>query len=693
MKKLIALFFCLNIFSIIADAQTSAVSRCQSTEAMNLHFKKHPELKQQFDNYQASIKANNSSKRLAVANYTIPVVFHVLHLNGSENISDAQVIDAVNSLNTDFAKLNADTANTLAIFQPIASSVSIRFELAKKDPNGVCTSGIIRHFDTDANWDDQSPTLYQHTWDPSMYLNVYVVKSITMSSGFSAAGYTYLPGSWGFGAPEDAIVMLHSYTGRIGTSTPFHSHVLTHEVGHWLNLLHVFGWNSCAVDCNNDDFVNDTPNTPGYLSCPSVFDHCTPGVPENYQNFMDYSYCSTMFTNDQAFRMESAVQSGIVGRDNLGSVTNLAATGINPTIQCAPYAQFTSDKQIICAGQSISFTDQSNTGTPTSWNWSFAGGTPNVSSVQNPTVTYNTPGTYSVQLISGNNIGNSAPEIKIGYITVFGSATTTNLMEGFETASLPNSIWTVKNTSANNTNWQQTSFAAATGSKSAFVSENAGPGSTVDLLSPTFDLSSMGNVIFSYKWAAAERDLSTTTSCDVFNVSVSTNCGVSWSPKIIRNIKSSTSGVSGVVNGNFYPTASQFNQEFINLSSVSTSPNVLFRFRLTTENGLSNNFYIDDINISTVTNIANNNTSLSNLFIFPNPSDDKLFINFDLNENKNIQITLHDVLGKSVKSISNKNYTQGSQKIEIPVNDITPGIYFLTIDIDGEAINHKIIIR
>lgn len=104
MRKAI-IILSLYIIPCILLSQTSSISRCQSTEAMNIHFQKHPELKLQFDNYQTSV--NNSiinSKLTTTTNYTIPVVFHILHLNGSENISDAQVEDAVNNLNIDFSK-------------------------------------------------------------------------------------------------------------------------------------------------------------------------------------------------------------------------------------------------------------------------------------------------------------------------------------------------------------------------------------------------------------------------------------------------------------------------------------------------------------------------------------------------------------------------------------------------------------
>ncbi len=695
MQKIITVLFALYLATQFSIAQTS---RCASSEATDMHFKKHPELKQQFENYQQNFNnqlnnGNTSSKLLTTANYTIPVVFHILHLNGSENISDAQAADAIRVLNIDFAKKNADTANTLPVFRPLADSVAIRFVLARKDPNGNCTSGIVRYFNSDANWNDASPTLYAQGWDPTKYLNIYVVKTITMSSGFSAAGYTYLPGSWSLGSPEDAIVILHNYTGSIGTSTAFNSHVLTHEVGHWFNLLHVFGWNPCGVDCNNDDFVNDTPTTPGYLNCPSVFDICTSGVPENYQNFMDYSYCETMFTKGQATRMETAAQSGIVGRNNLWSATNLSATGISPTVACPPTALFKSNVQMVCAGQSVSFTDLSNVATPTSWSWSFEGGTPNVSSVQNPTITYNNPGTYSVQLISGNSVGNSFPEIKTGYITVLSPPITSNLTEGFEGTPLPNSTWLLKNVSPNNTDWAQTNITAATGNNSAYISENVSPGSTVDMYSPSFDFSAMPNLAMTFKWAGAERDTTTHSSYDSFSIFFSTNCGATWTPRFSKTIKMPAVGVNGIVDGSFYPTPSQFRQEVITIGGLASSTNILFRIRFMSESGLSNNFYIDDINLTSITSLKEKYNSLLNLSVFPNPAHDNISVAFDLLEDKKVEIIMQDVLGRAVKTIHKQSLPVGNYEEKISVSDLSKGIYFIKVNVNDLTATQKIVIQ
>ncbi len=681
----------------IFSQQTKPVNQhwCGSVEAMEAHFEKHPELKQQFEASQITLteaqELTQSVLKTAAVDYTIPVVFHVLHQNGIENISDAQIHDQMAIFNRDFNLQNADTSAVIAPMKNLIGNVHFTFVLAKLDPNGNCTSGIDRFFDIKTNSWEGNYQDYIYTWDPTKYLNFYVVKSI--ESG--AAGYAYYPGSLGTGSPMDGIVILQDYVGSIGTGNVNQSRALTHEVGHWFNLQHVWGnTNNPGVACGNDA-VNDTPVTKGFTSCSTLAASqiCTPGISENYQNYMDYSYCCKMFTNGQVARMTNAINSSNGGRNNLASVSNLAATGITPPVQCAPAALFKSDKQLICVGQSIAYTDQSNISTPTSWSWVFEGGLPNMSSVQNPTITYNSPGTYSVQLISGNSVGNSNPTVKIGYITVLPAPVANTLYEGFETSALPNSTWMLKNNSASNTNWQQTSNAAATGLKSAFISETVAPSSTIDLFSPTYNFNAMPNVALTFKWAGAEKDTTTHTSYDYFSVYFSTNCGVSWQPRLSKFVRSGTAGVSGVVNGSFMPTPAQFHQEVINIGSLASATNVLFRIRFTSEIGSSNNFYIDDINLSTVTSLKETTNSLLNLSIYPSPANENVTIAFDLLEDKKVEVTLHDVIGRTVRSTPSQILGNGDHTLNIPVSGLSKGIYFVKINVDDAITTKKIIVE
>ena len=107
----------------------------------------------------------------------IPVVFHIIHNGGAENISKAQIVDAINLINIDYNKQNADTTATLPLFMSRAANCNIEFRLAKVDPNGNCTDGIVRHFDPQTNFAYFS-TMRQYNWNPRNYMNIYVVNFI-----------------------------------------------------------------------------------------------------------------------------------------------------------------------------------------------------------------------------------------------------------------------------------------------------------------------------------------------------------------------------------------------------------------------------------------------------------------------------------------------------------------------------------
>lgn len=665
---------------------------CGSVEAMEEHFAKHPEFKQRFEAYQAQadMEQNQPQQRTAVATYTIPVVFHVLHQYGVENISDAQINDQIAIFNRDFNRQNADTNVVITPFKNLIGDVRFAFQLAKKDPNGNCTSGINRYYDANtASWTGQGND-YMYTWDSRKYLNIYVVRSI--ASG--AAGYAYYPGSLSPGDDMDAILILSNYVGSIGTSSVGKSRALTHEVGHWFNLQHVWGnSNNPGVACGNDQ-VNDTPVTEGFTSCPTQAASavCTPGVFENYQNYMDYSYCSVMFTPGQVTRMTNAINNGVVGRNNLSSAANLSATGISPVANCAPKADFSSNKQVVCVNQSVNYTDISNISAPTSWSWTFPGGTPSTSSVQNPTVSYSAPGTYSV-LLTASNANGSTSETKLNYITVVNTPQTASLQEGFETAVLPNATWSTRNTTSFSTNWQQTSAAKASGSKSAKVDQSIESGTSVELFSPTYNFAAMPGVALTFKWAGAERDTFTRTSFDILSVQFSTNCGATWTPRINRNVRTGTTGISPLqTSGNFIPGPSQFHEEIVPLAGLTTEPNVMFKFKFTAETGMSNHFYLDDINLTSVTGIAEL-PLVSNIQVFPNPASDLVTVEFDLVDDKNISVEMKDVLGRLIKTGETVSLQAGHHQMSMPLGDVAKGIYFISVKSNAQVLTKKLVIE
>ncbi|MCC7050818.1 MAG: hypothetical protein IT239_03445, partial [Bacteroidia bacterium] len=363
MKKLL---FTLSVFLGVLNtinAQTD-FKYCGFTEKYLTRLKTNPGIiqeQQNLENFTRSFELQKlTQKEQQTGPYIIPIVFHIIHQYGSENISDAQVLDEVRILNLDFRKLNADTTAIVPEFKGIAADANIEFRLAQKDPNGNCTNGIDRIASVQTNIGDDGSKL--NPWDRKKYLNVWVVK--TISSG--AAGYAYYPSSVNGSPSIDGIIILSSYIGSVGTGNAVTSRALSHEIGHYLNLPHVWGdTNQPGVACG-DDGVADTPVTKGYTSCTlNNAISCTPGVVENIQNYMEYAYCQNMFTAGQAIRMQAALNSSISGRSTLWSATNLTATGVdnvNPSV-CSPKADFTpGNYTVICQGSAITFKEVSSNG-------------------------------------------------------------------------------------------------------------------------------------------------------------------------------------------------------------------------------------------------------------------------------------------------------------------------------------------
>ena len=276
--------FILPFLLCAASASAQVEKYCYTTEIYLEAIRQRPEILQvqtdleNFTEQYAQSQAADQGAQLLI----VPIVFHIIHNYGPENISDEQIYDQMRILNEDFRKLSPDTGSIVAAFQSIAADCEIEFRLATIDPNGNCTNGIDRIASTlTYNADDDSKL---NPWPSNQYLNIWVVSDLGNSG---AAAYAYYPGT----APpgKDGVISIHGYIGSIGTGTPGRSRVLTHELGHCLNLAHVWGsTNSPGVACGNDG-VSDTPITMVWTSCNINGSVCNPPSLENVQNYMEYS--------------------------------------------------------------------------------------------------------------------------------------------------------------------------------------------------------------------------------------------------------------------------------------------------------------------------------------------------------------------------------------------------------------------
>ncbi len=326
MKKLIIIALLLLTFS---DSKAQS-HPCGFNNHMNERYQEEPSLLEMREFYEAEIQQIINS-RSSFNQKTIPVVVHVIYNDSYSNISTNQVNSALTAINEDFNASNSDYNSVIAAFSSIKSNLNISFELANLDPNGNTTTGITRtQSDFTDNADENVKGLI--LWNPDMYLNIWVVDNIESGAG----AYAYYPGT----APNgnEGIVCRHTQFGTTGTSSSnnFSATTLTHEIGHYLNLAHTWGDSNDAElegNCNNDDNVNDTPNTIGTLyGCNTNQNTC--GSLDNVQNYMDYTDCTNMFTKGQRARVHASLHSALGGRINLWQNENLIATGILEDPSC-----------------------------------------------------------------------------------------------------------------------------------------------------------------------------------------------------------------------------------------------------------------------------------------------------------------------------------------------------------------------
>ncbi len=549
----------------------------------------------------------------------VPIVVHIIHTNGGDNISDDQVYDAIRITNEVFQQRDPDTIQVIPYFVPRIGNANIEFRLARLDPQGNCTTGITRHVSGLTNSAGENvKSLPGARWAPQRYLNVWVVENI--ASG--AAGYSYLP--CGVGPSQEGIVILNDYFGSIGRApnSQYNKKSFAHEVGHYLGLPHTWGRTNepgVAANCQDDDGVSDTPNTIGYsfvcntmaLSCPGSLDPIS-----NVQNIMDYAGCPAMFTTGQATLMNAGIRTNFSCRAQLSSLASLQLAGVadgQNVGPCAPIAYLTATganreaaTQLLCAGESMGFQGEAYNiapGTPVQFQWRFPGGLPTTSTVANPTITYPTPGVYDVTLVASNAAGTDST-IATGYIRVqdVTRGLSTPDVETFDNPQFALSTDTTTTRwqatpSAGNGRWQYTSSAAAQGTGSAVLPlRNTVSGQEYDLVSPNIVLSTtLARPYVYFKRAYARAN---PTSDDRLTISYSLTCGQSWITRGGASIRSAAQlETAPPVGGLYAPISSHWRQDSVLLSTgtLAAGAHLMLRFRATSDRGSA--MYIDDIRI------------------------------------------------------------------------------------------------
>lgn len=711
MHKKILLFLSSVALSLtVGSAQSQNVpfrKYCATDSMTQAAMDQYPEYarkRQEFTEFVKTMNSQSIARLAASPNYTIPIVIHVIHTYGADNISDAQVYDAVRIINEDFSKTNGDTSQVAAVYQPLNANVGFQFKLAKKDPNGNCTNGITRTYSKLTNSADNNvKSLIM--WDPTKYLNIWVVNTIS----FGAGGYSYLP----CGVPQniEGVVVLNTQFGSIGKSNGgnFSARTLTHEIGHYMGLPHVWGGSNTPGDPNNcglDDGIADTPNTIGSagFTCNLNAYTCNPTThpyPDNVQNYMDYSSCARMFTNGQKAVMVASLT--LFCRSNLVTPANLVATGTDAGFNavCAPIADFVANSDRTCEGSSITFTDHTyNTlgSSPVTYNWSFPGGTPSTSTLPNPTVTYNTAGVYDVSLTTSNATGTNT-KTNTGQVTVRKANATVGapFAYGFEMATFPidpaNADMNWEIIKPGSVGWERTNSAAASGTSSARVrNPNLAKGTVNTMISPSINLTNVTGASLSFKVASAQK---TSASADRLAVFISKDCGNTWLMRYNKAGAPLATNNGVLVNGTFSPGANQWRTETIPLGTGFIGANTMFKFEATSDQG--NTLFLDDIQINgLISGVADSEALQANFNVYPNPSNGDATVTFTLPTPSDFTLEVFTVTGQQIGASFQKENQQGSQ--EVKLNELTggkalkAGIYLVKLQANGFTTLKKAIV-
>lgn len=565
---------------------------CGTIAAEQKLFEKHPEFidviqskRLELEKFTQQKIASGASNRTSTNNYTIPVVFHIIHNGGAENISDQTIYDQIDRLNADYNGYADDSADVYPFFKPIVGNANIQFQLAQIDPDGNPTNGIMRYQQAtpSGGFDDQDMGQGRQ-WPSDMYLNIYSVASLTNAS---AAAYTYRPGgAWYY----DAIFSRYDYINGS-------SRTISHEVGHWFNLSHTWGdTNDPGIEsnCNSDDHVDDTPNTIGqYGSCDKTEETC--GSLDNVQNIMNYSSCNKgeMFTQGQIERMRTALESTIADRNNLWTASNLDLTGVS-----IAYGADFINPRIVCTSEKANFHDKTLLQGKNSWSWTFENGYPSSANDKETSTRYAESGLFEVLLDVSNGTSNLSKNKTEAIFVIDATGSPMPYNEDFENvAQIPNDNWLALNYEGDSKKWQTTTEAAYSGSTSIKLDNFGNTKKYTDVIySNSIDLSVLSSASINMKIAYAQVG----TSKDKLEVWSYKNCGKDSLPMGGFLTGSTIAGTNPAQADEFIPTSlSQWKSfSFPIINSTFLTENFIFKIKFVSDSG--NNIFIDDINVTGV---------------------------------------------------------------------------------------------
>ncbi|MDW3210361.1 MAG: choice-of-anchor J domain-containing protein [Reichenbachiella sp.] len=588
------------------------------------------EQKIQFENWlkqeifqKQIIKQNRAAVTTSETLYEIPVVVHVVH-QASEpegtggNIPMGQITSQINTLNEDFRRMNADRVNTPAEFEDAAADVKLEFVLAKRDPEGLPTSGVVRVVGNQDFYSiSQAKELAANSyWPAEEYLNIWVAH---MSGGL--LGFAKFPVSNEPGMDEDpnlnrlidGVYVDYEYFGTGFNADDFSKgRTLVHEVGHWLGLRHIWGDGGCSVD----DFCTDTPVQGSSSSgCPDVSQTSCSTI-DMFQNYMDYTddECMNLFTNCQGDRMRtvlensprrkellssSGAQEAIQVANDLGIRSVISPTFGNCSLELSPQVEVRNYGSNNISSFSIELLLDGEVQITDSYVETLIPLQSIFVDLSEISISKNVE-EISIKILSVNGgIDGNADNDCESVSTFFPSIQIAPLTEDYEgTEESIAELWKMKNSNLNPPAWGFATAPNATiENKAAMLSYYGAPGGSFGeldyLLSPVLDLTELPTADLKFKYAYANHD---TNLSDALTVMVSTDCGATFpQDNILFQKIGAELSTSPATNSLFVPAdQADWVEIDINFGEFSTKEVVI---AFVGSNGGGNNLYLDDIQI------------------------------------------------------------------------------------------------
>ncbi len=664
----------------VKSIQETGLIRCGSTEYETYLQEKYPNRTstEEFENWLAPKIQEFNSQRVAGPNVlqTIPVIFHIITDGfGSENLSQASIQAQINQLNIDYRNLAGSTYGA-------AADAEVEFCLAQQDENGaqlaeIGINRITAYGDSNFLNTYVDSTIKPATqWDPTKYMNVWVVGALTTGS-FDLLGYAQFPDSSGLSdlpsnggaANTDGIVVIAGSVGSIASPNPngaqyASGRTLTHEAGHWLGLRHIWG---DTTTCTNADYCADTPDaSDANYSCPTVDSCPADGLGNDMvENYMDYTddTCMHTLTANQATRVLTVLANsprrvelvtstvcqaaqildldGSINIDNLNFVDACTNSSITPDIVVTNLGnnQLTSS--------TINYYVDSNT--PATYNWSGA-------------LNYNESETISLPLI---NVGLGSHSFNVELNNPNGGTdedlSNNTSTENFSAGACPSVGDTTYATST--TGVEFNTISNLNTAKPSGYSDYTSISTDVNA-DQSYDLTVYMNTDGAYTcyttvWIDWNQNCSFDDAGELYDLGSAVG---------VTNGASSNSPLSITV-----PTGATIGSTIMRVTTKYGSA------ATSCENG--HDAEVEDYSINVMPALGVDDYFLNSLSIYPNPATDKLTIKLSNNDLPD-GYKIYNMLGQTISESSISNLSD----LEINTSALSNGMYFVKVSKDNSIV-------